>query len=363
MSQRGNPIQLSYVGKIHGAPKKTKVLHPNDIFPIVQASLSRHIFRAVNVIWQQIRGAGIGSHISLSLSNLAVTIVEGSWTQAFKEVLDPLTFPFLAIRYVDNRFFFREEKAQEPSLQVLSRADFYQHPVELEEITTNEPLVFLVDSNNRQMTYKVSQPCQIRDFASARSLRLRLSGLQSRCHLISRYSCPNTESPSLIHSLVLLNGAKGFSIPDCYRVILNPKRTRSTARVPLCVSQTLFQTDVTSYWIWRFVKPIVQQGDRKPIELCPTKLSMVSPGFHGWSPWRTCIEKTVDKLLHCVVSQHYHQTKIPLPYHPFFDVSQFHFRIISTLECAKFTFGFVPLLLLTEYKLSHLLFPSLKIHG
>lgn len=32
MSQRENPIQVSYVGKIHGAPKKTSVIHPDDIF-------------------------------------------------------------------------------------------------------------------------------------------------------------------------------------------------------------------------------------------------------------------------------------------------------------------------------------------
>ena len=220
MSQRGNPIQVSYVGKIHGAPKKTRVIHPDDIFPIVQGSLSCHIFQAVNVIWQQIRGAGIGSHISPSLSNLAVTIVERSWTQVFQEVLDPPTFPCLAIRYVDNRYIlFPEEKAKEPSLQVLSQDDFHQHPVELEEVTTNELLGFLVDSNLRTVTYKLPEPWQIRDFASAGSLRLRLSGLQSRCHLISLYSYPNTESPSLIHSLVLLYGAKGFSIPDCYRAI------------------------------------------------------------------------------------------------------------------------------------------------
>ena len=173
----------------------------------------------MNVIWQQIRGAGIGSHISPFLSNLAGTIVERSWTQVFQEVLDPPTFPCLAIRYVDKYILFPEEKAKEPSLQVLSQDDFYQHPVELEEVTTNELLGFLVDSNPRTVTYKLPDPRQIRDFASAGSLRLRLSGLQSRCHLISRYSHPNTESPSLIHSLVLLYGAKGFSIPDCYRAI------------------------------------------------------------------------------------------------------------------------------------------------
>ena len=31
------------------------------------------------------------------------------------------------------------------------------------------------------------------------------------------------------------------------------------------------------------------RGHRRPIELCPTKLSMVSLGYPGWSPGRTCI--------------------------------------------------------------------------
>ena len=186
MSQRGNPLQLSYVGKIHKAPKKTKVISPDDVFTIAQGSLSCHIFQAVNVIWQQIRGAGIGSQISPSLSNLAVTIVERSWTQVFKEVLDPPIFPFLAIRYVDNRYIlFPEEKQNEPSIQVLSQDDFYQHPVELEEVT---------------------------------------------------------KSPSQIHSLILLYGAKGFSIPDCYRAIRKIQRGPLVpAIVPSCVSQTLLQ--------------------------------------------------------------------------------------------------------------------------
>ena len=46
------------------------------------------------------------SHICPSLSNLAFTIVERSWTQVLKEILDPPTFPFFAIRYVDNRYLF-----------------------------------------------------------------------------------------------------------------------------------------------------------------------------------------------------------------------------------------------------------------
>ena len=57
--------------------------------------------------------------------------------------MDPPSFPFLAIRYVDNRYIlFPEDKKHEPAIQVLSQDDFYQHPVELEEVTTNELLGF-----------------------------------------------------------------------------------------------------------------------------------------------------------------------------------------------------------------------------
>ena len=52
MPQRGNPLQLSYVGKFHKAPRKTRVIHPSDIVTIVRSSLQSHIFQAVNVIWQ-----------------------------------------------------------------------------------------------------------------------------------------------------------------------------------------------------------------------------------------------------------------------------------------------------------------------
>jgi len=111
-------------------------------------------------MWQQTRGAGIGSHISPSLFNLAVTIVDRSWTQVFKEVLDLPTFPFFfATRSVDNRcIFFPEEKVQEPSIQVSFFEDFYQLPVQLEAVTSNELSGFLVDFNIRTVTYKLPQP-------------------------------------------------------------------------------------------------------------------------------------------------------------------------------------------------------------
>ena len=44
------------------------------------------------------------------------------------------------------------------------------------------------------------------------------------------------------------------------------------------------------FWFWFLANLtiVTAGGHRRPIELCPTKLSMVSLGYHGRSPWRTC---------------------------------------------------------------------------
>ena len=44
------------------------------------------------------------------------------------------------------------------------------------------------------------------------------------------------------------------------------------------------------FWFWFLANLtiVTEGGHRRPIELCPTKLSMVSLGYHGRSPWRTC---------------------------------------------------------------------------
>ena len=82
--------------------------------------------------------------------------IERSGTQVFKEVLDPPTFPFFATQYIDNRYILLpEEKVQNPSIQVLFCEDFCYHPVELEQVTSNELLCFLVVSKIRTVTYKL----------------------------------------------------------------------------------------------------------------------------------------------------------------------------------------------------------------
>ena len=59
----------------------------------VDPRVQRTHFFTPSAVWRQIRGAGIGSQISPTLSNLAVTLIERSWSSTYQEVLtDPTKF-------------------------------------------------------------------------------------------------------------------------------------------------------------------------------------------------------------------------------------------------------------------------------
>ena len=54
----------------------------------VDPRVQRTHFFTPSAVWRQIRGAGIGSQISPTLSNLAVTLIERSWSSTYQEVPD-----------------------------------------------------------------------------------------------------------------------------------------------------------------------------------------------------------------------------------------------------------------------------------
>ena len=133
-----------------------------------------HFFTALGVVWCQIRGAGIGSQISPTLSNLAVTLIERSWSSTYQEVLTQPNLHHLAIRYVDNRFVIvQKHHLQAPVFKVFTDLDFYGSPVELELVADNLLLGFYVDVSERTVIYKLPDIRQIRDNVSAGTLRLR----------------------------------------------------------------------------------------------------------------------------------------------------------------------------------------------
>ena len=105
-----------------------------------------HFFTALGVVWRQIRGAGIyiGSQISPTLSNLAVTLIERSWSSPYQEVLTQPNFHHLAIRHVDSCLVIvQKHHLYAPVFKVFTDLDFYGSPVELELVADNFTSRFL----------------------------------------------------------------------------------------------------------------------------------------------------------------------------------------------------------------------------
>ena len=195
------------------------------------------LFTALGVVWHQIRGAAIGSQISPTLSNLAVTLIKISWSSTYQEVLTQPNFHHLAIRYVDNRFVIvQKHHLQAPVFKVFTDLDFYGSPVELELVADNLLLGFYVDVSERTVIYKLPDIRQIRDNVSAGTLRLRLSGLKSRAHLIRKYSFPSCQTQSSLHALSRLYVQKGFFALSDIHSALWP--TNTSGDRPLCVGST-----------------------------------------------------------------------------------------------------------------------------
>ena len=149
-----------------------------------------HFFTALGVVWRQIRGAAIGSQISPTLSNLAVTLIERSWSSTYQEVLTQPNFHHLAIRYVDSFFVIvQKHHLQAPVFKVFTDLDFYGIvQSKWSWLPTILLLGFYVDVSERTII-------------SAGTLRLRLSGLKSRAHLIRKYSFPSCQAQSSLHAL------------------------------------------------------------------------------------------------------------------------------------------------------------------
>ena len=130
-------------------------------------------------------------------------------------MLEQPSLHLCSIRYVDNRFLmFSSNFKSCDALMTFCDLDFYGHLVELETVDDNMLLGFSVDVDRRTVEYRQPDIRQIRDCVSAGSLRLRMSGLKSRAHLIRKYTYPTSLISSSLTQLGALYVQKGFSQPD-----------------------------------------------------------------------------------------------------------------------------------------------------
>ena len=220
LTATGDRIQSTFAGRYKRSAYNIKSIKVDDLYIIVKASLSSHYFSALGNIWRQVRGAGIWSQISPTISNLAVYMVERAWQHSFQNFFRQRTLNFASVRNVDNRFaVFDSDIAQSDPILIYSDSNFYGHPVELETVNDSKLLGFKDSVAERTVTYQCLDSQQIRDVASAGSLRLRLSGLKSRAHLIRQYSFPSSTIEPSLRQLAQSYVQQVFSPSDVYPAI------------------------------------------------------------------------------------------------------------------------------------------------
>ena len=170
--------------------------------------------------------------------------------EQYQEVLTQPNFHHLAIRYVDNRFVIvQKHHLQAPVFKVFTDLDFYGSPVELELVADNLLLGFYFDVSERSVIYKLPDIRQIRDNVSAGTLRLRLSGLKSRAHLIRKYSFPSCQSQSSLHALARLHVQKGFALSDIHSALWP---TTTSGDRPSCVGSTPVSKGFANFSIFQY---------------------------------------------------------------------------------------------------------------
>ena len=108
----------------------------------------------------------------------------------------------------------------------------------------------------RTVIYKLPGIRQIRDNVSAGTLRLRLSGLKSRAHLIRKYSFPSCQAQSSLHALSRLYVQKGFFALSGIHSALWP--TNTSGDRPLCVGPTPVSKGFANFKYFSF--SVLRQG-------------------------------------------------------------------------------------------------------
>ena len=128
-------------GRPRRAAKRTVLIHLSDIVDICQLSCEASVFTVMHKVFRQTRGATIGNQISPMLAGLTVSIEEEIYVRHLQSFFDAYKPLFFCTRYVDNRLVIVSDRIlRDYRLQHFLHNNFYQHPVELEHVTSSDAI-------------------------------------------------------------------------------------------------------------------------------------------------------------------------------------------------------------------------------
>ena len=196
-------------GKSFTKTTKNRVIYLADLESITALALSMSHFECMGLVHIQSRGAIMGGHASPILCAVAVAYDEFIWMNAYKITLDS---SFICVRYVDNRLTMVNTKlAEHSAYRMFLDKMFYQFPVELEDCGNQEFLGYVINIEEKCISFKVPQEAHAyRSCRSAGTMDKVLSGLTARLHLLYRGTFPRSNAKALIQELLGHYEQKGF---------------------------------------------------------------------------------------------------------------------------------------------------------
>jgi hypothetical protein len=115
-----------------------------DLPSLITLSFEFSVFEVLGTLYKQVQGSCMGSPASPALCNAAIVFEEYIWKSGWDIVQHS---QILSLRYVDNRLLLGTRQAlQNPAYKRYMHPAFYGHPIELEQVGTNEFLGFRINT-------------------------------------------------------------------------------------------------------------------------------------------------------------------------------------------------------------------------
>ncbi|CAE7585152.1 unnamed protein product [Symbiodinium sp. CCMP2592] len=182
-------------GRPRKGAQKTYLVYLQDIVAICRLSCECSVFTVMGKVFRQQRGATIGNQISPMLANLTVSLLEQRYMEEHQHVFRRVPH-FYCVRYVDNRLLIcSADHSHYSVLQHLFSDMFYESPVELEQVISNDAdqefLGFdFISVESRLHLLIRDEPWKIRLPQSAGPLHQKLAAFTSKKLSILRHVWP-----------------------------------------------------------------------------------------------------------------------------------------------------------------------------
>ena len=162
--------------------QKYRPIRLDHICPLSQYFLTHSYFNIRATVFQQHRGASMGSQWAPIFCSAVVLLREWTFHASFRFFCTNMGFHH---RYIDNRILIHAGLGSAtPGGRLFWRLDFYTKPILLERVTGDEALGDRIDCNQNSITLQLPWNKPLRSSTRCVVSRTALSGLVARVRLI-----------------------------------------------------------------------------------------------------------------------------------------------------------------------------------